>query len=114
MLCWAEAIVQTRPDILHIGYIGSYARGDWGVGSDLDLIVIVERDEKPFWRRGLEWDLSSPSVPADLLVYTQKEWQVLAAQGWRFCQTVEREAIWVYERTADDTLCPPVEVSATA
>jgi len=100
VLCWAEAMARARPDVLRIGYIGSYARGDWGVGSDLDLIVVVEHCEEPFWRRGLEWDLSLLPVPADLLVYTQEEWQALAAQGGRFYQTVEREAVWVYRRAA--------------
>lgn len=111
VLCWAEAVARTCPDILRIGYIGSYARGDWGVGSDLDLIVIVERSEEPSWRRGLKWDLSSLPVPADLLVYTQAEWQALAAQGGRFHQTVEREAVWVYERAANDVPGHPADTS---
>jgi predicted nucleotidyltransferase len=33
---WACKIRQGRPDIVNIGYFGSYARGEWGVGSDLD------------------------------------------------------------------------------
>ena len=94
--CWAEERAQQRPDILRIGYIGSYARGDWGVGSDLDLIIVVERCEQPFWRRALEWDLASLPVPADLLVYTREEWQALATQGGQFYHAVEQEAIWVY------------------
>ena len=39
---WAEDIHQNRKDVLRIGYFGSYARGDWGVGSDLDLIIILK------------------------------------------------------------------------
>jgi predicted nucleotidyltransferase len=105
VLCWVEATASAHPDVLRIGYIGSYARGDWGVGSDLDLIVVVERSGEPFWRRGLEWDLSLLPVPTDLLVYTQEEWQALAAQGGRFHRTVEREAVWVYERVANSTPC---------
>ena len=94
--CWAEEEVQKRPDVLRIGYIGSYARGDWGVGSDLDLIVVVERCRQPFWRRTQECDLGSLPVPTDVLVYTRKEWQALARQGGRFYRTVEQEAVWVY------------------
>lgn len=44
---WAECMAGARKDILQIGYFGSYARGDWGVGSDLDLTVIVESSSKP-------------------------------------------------------------------
>lgn len=36
---WAKCMAGSRKDVLQIGYFGSYARGDWGVGSDLDLIV---------------------------------------------------------------------------
>ena len=41
---WAEKIAQDKKYVLKIGYFGSYARGDWGVGSDLDLIIIVENN----------------------------------------------------------------------
>ena len=52
---WAEDIHQNRKDVLRIGYFGSYARGDWGVGSDLDLIVIVKHSDLPFERRSVGW-----------------------------------------------------------
>ncbi len=45
--CWAERMARVRKDVLQIGYFGSYARGDWGVGSDLDLIVIIESSSEP-------------------------------------------------------------------
>lgn len=38
----AERVAGVRKDVLQIGYFGSYARDDWGVGRDLDLIVIDE------------------------------------------------------------------------
>ncbi len=38
---WVEEILRNRTDIVSVGYFGSYARGDWGVGSDLDLLIIV-------------------------------------------------------------------------
>ncbi len=97
MRCWAEKVARTREDVRHIGYFGSYARGDWGVGSDLDVIVIVKDSNQPFERRAVEWDLAELPVPADLLVYTEEEWQSLPRQG-RFYQTVMQEAIWVWER----------------
>lgn len=92
---WAERMAQQQPGVLHIGYIGSYARGDWGVGSDVDIVVIVERATLPFERRATQWDATELPVPADVLVYTLDEWQALDRQG-RFYQTVMREAVWVY------------------
>lgn len=93
---WAESVARAKKDILQIGYFGSYARGDWGVGSDLDMIV-VESSSKPMERRAAEWDTTDLLVPADILVYTEDEWQKVRLQG-RFGRTVMQEAVWVYRR----------------
>lgn len=95
---WAKKISQDYPKIIRIGYIGSYARGDWGVGSDVDLVVILKSSKEPFWRRSLELPLPDLPVPADLLVYTQEEWQTMGEEETRFYLTVQREARWIYER----------------
>jgi predicted nucleotidyltransferase len=39
--------------VVRIGYFGSYARGDWGVGSDLDVIAVVAFSDEAFTRRAL-------------------------------------------------------------
>ena len=93
---WVEKAVLDKGDVLRIGYFGSYARGDWGVGSDLDLIIIVENSKLPFERRSVEWNATELPVPADVLVYTKKEWQSLGSR--RFHRTVMQEAVWVYQR----------------
>lgn len=94
---WGERAGATRREVLRVGYFGSYARGDWGVGSDLDLIVVVENAEEPFERRSAYWDTTNLPVPADLVVYTKAEWDSLDRQS-RLCHTVQRETIWVYTR----------------
>jgi predicted nucleotidyltransferase len=94
---WAEKVSQSRKDVLRIGYFGSYARGKWGVGSDLDVIIVLESSEEPFERRGAKWDLTELPVPADSLVYTEGEWVSLSQQG-RFYKTVTQEVVWVYVR----------------
>jgi predicted nucleotidyltransferase len=62
---WARKVSHDHPSVIRIGYIASYARGDWGVGSDLDLIILLERSERPFWQRALDLPLPDLSVPAD-------------------------------------------------
>ncbi len=94
---WAGRMARARKDVLQIGYFGSYARGDWGVGSDLDLIVIIESSSKPVERRAAEWDTADLPVPADILVYTEDEWQKMRSQG-RLGRTVMRVAVWVYRK----------------
>jgi len=96
---WAAQVVRDRKDVLQIGYFGSYARGDWGVGSDLDLIIVVEHSEHPVDRRASQWDATELPVPADVLVYTRDEWQSLSQRG-RFGQMLRQEAVWVYRRGA--------------
>ena len=91
---WAHRIAAERSEVRRIGYFGSYARGDWGVGSDLDVIIIVTATAAAFERRAVEWDLTGLPVPADALVYTEDEWRALGPTS-RFRETVEREAVWV-------------------
>jgi hypothetical protein len=55
-----------RPEVVALGYFGSYARGDWGGGSDLDSIAVVTETGKPFERRSAGWDLHIPSTVAQL------------------------------------------------
>ncbi len=94
---WAQKMAQRHPEVLRVGYIGSYARGDWGVGSDVDVLLIVAQADLPFEQRAAAWDANPLPVPADLLVYTLDEWQRLPRDS-HFVQVVEREARWVFER----------------
>ncbi len=93
---WASKLVQNREGVLRIGYFGSYARGDWGVGSDLDLIIILESSNQPFMKRGREFDATELPVPADVVIYSKDEWQSLKQQG-RFYETVMGETVWVFD-----------------
>jgi predicted nucleotidyltransferase len=96
---WAGSQAAGHPELRRLGYFGSYARGDWGVGSDLDLVAIVGESALLFDRRAAAWDLAELPVPAELLVYTEAEWQRLVAQGGRFARTLQTETVWVYPAT---------------
>ncbi len=76
---WAVELRRADAAVEAVGCFGSYARGDWGVGSDLDLVVIVAASALPFERRAARWDATGLPVPADLLVYTRAEWERLRA-----------------------------------
>jgi predicted nucleotidyltransferase len=92
---WAERLAKSRTDIICIGYFGSYATNNWGVGSDLDVVMVVEDTTQPFEKRTLEWDTTALPVPVDLLIYTLEEWNNLDKKS-RFYKTLKKECVWVY------------------
>ena len=93
---WAVELTRQRGDVLGVAYIGSYARGDWGVGSDLDLVVIVEHSDTPYWERPSMLNLAGFPVPTEAMVYTAEEWRDLANERGRFFLAVENEGVWLY------------------
>jgi predicted nucleotidyltransferase len=77
---WAEDLRRAEASVVAVGYFGSYARGDWGVGSDLDVVIVVDNSPEPFERRAARFDATGLPVPVDLLVYTREEWVNLATR----------------------------------
>jgi len=97
---WSIEQAQHRPDLERLGYFGSYARGDWGVGSDLDLIAVITQTSDPFERRNLKWDLDDLPVPAEILVYSIKEWIAIRKRCNIFSRMLNNEVIWTYSRNS--------------
>jgi predicted nucleotidyltransferase len=97
---WTAEQVQQRPDIVRLGYFGSYARGDWGVGSDLDLIVVVNETSESFERRSVKWDLNDLPVSAEIIVYSLPEWEDLEKKDTKFARMLKSEAVWTFVKQA--------------
>jgi predicted nucleotidyltransferase len=97
---WAGREAKRHDGVVRIGYFGSYARGDWGPGSDLDLVVVVAAADTPFVRRAVAWDTSSLPVASQLLVYTRDEWAMIRQRGDRFARALDAETVWVYEASS--------------
>jgi len=95
---WAVEEAEAHPELVRLGYFGSYARGDWGVGSDLDLIAIVRSATDRFEQRANCWELNGLPVAADLLIYTEEEWDRLIEEGGRFARTIQQEAVWMPDK----------------
>jgi hypothetical protein len=93
---WSAQIATDHPELTRLGYFGSYARGNWGVGSDLDLIAVVTSAGERFDRRALAWDVTALPVPAEILIYTEAEWRDLERQGGRFAEMLTRDTVWVF------------------
>ncbi len=98
---WVRREAPRHPELVKLGYFGSYARGDPGVGSDLDLVAVVRKSSRSFERRAISWDLNALPVPAEILVYTEAEWQTLMEERGRFARTLSTEAVWIPIEAAD-------------
>ena len=89
---WAEKTSVARPELKNAGYFGSYARSEEGVGSDLDVVLLVESSSLERMMRPTRWDLGSLPVPVDVVVFTEPEWHALPLNR------MKRETVWIYER----------------
>ncbi|NWG14795.1 MAG: nucleotidyltransferase domain-containing protein [Acidobacteria bacterium] len=98
VLVWAGRMARTHPGIRRIGYFGSYARGDWGVGSDLDLVVIRAEGSDAAITGG---ELAELPVPADMLSYDERQFENLRGRG-RFGRVLDREVVWVFSKEPDE------------
>jgi len=92
---WAGAVARASSNVVGVGLFGSYARGDAGVGSDLDLIVLLSEVSEPFERRPARFPAETLPVPAEVLVYTLAEWRNLPTTSPRFAGVLNREARWL-------------------
>jgi predicted nucleotidyltransferase len=97
---WATALAEREAEVVAIGYFGSYARGDAGVGSDLDLVVLVRTSALPFERRAARWPAETLPVPADVLAYTLAEWDALLDSRPRFARALRDETRLARRRAA--------------
>jgi hypothetical protein len=91
---WATLQKALHPELRRLGYFGSFTRGDWGVGSDLDLIALVVSSDRPLDQRPLAWDLTPSPVPAEMLVFTPAERQRLEQDDRRFASTIQAKTVW--------------------
>jgi uncharacterized protein len=93
---WAERLAAANDTIVGVAYFGSYARAEAGVGSDLDLLVL-RRDHTsiPDMMGG---DVRALPVPADILHYTESEFDAMLAVRGKMADVARREAQWLVGR----------------
>jgi predicted nucleotidyltransferase len=93
---WIALEAHNHPELRRMGYFGSYARRDWGVGSDLDLVAVIKNTTELFEQRGVRWDLNLLPVPAEILVYTEAEWAKMQSEPSGFFRRLLREVVWIF------------------
>jgi uncharacterized protein len=95
---WAQSIGHNDHNIGSIYCFGSICTGHWGVGSDLDILIILKKSKVPFISRARLYDTSIISVPADLLVYTHAEISKLTKEKSRFMGEIAKNGVLLYQQ----------------
>jgi len=92
-------LTDAEPRLRALGYFGSCARNEWGVGSDVDLVAVLDvpaGEETPKildlpWARVIRLP-----VAHDLFVYSIEDLRRMTAEGMRFSRMLATETVWVY------------------
>ncbi len=105
---WAGKMLTRNSGVVGIAVFGSYAERRWGVGSDLDIVVLLDKSADPFAERSVEVHEGILPVPADILIYTIDEWKSMKSEGRRLVDAVEQNGIWIYkDQKFDDDMVKP-------
>jgi len=78
--------VRKRPEVLAVVLFGSFASGRAVPGSDLDILIVLREDPRPFLDRIVEYTPDALPLPVDVFPYTFEEieaGQPLAADALR-------------------------------
>ncbi len=93
---WAAELTRDRPEIVRIGAFGSYVRGDYVPGSDLDAIIELATSDKDRWiDRVADYRPNHLPVPVDVFPYTTSELEDLRARRVAFLKTIFDEVVWL-------------------
>ena len=117
-LCWPDNFINRKSNKIVKQFInliikkfnlkkviifGSFARGDYHKGSDLDLIIVGEFKERFIDRIGKIIELNESDLEIDAMVYTEDEFQKMIKERRPFIEQALEEGIVVYEKR--DTKC---------
>jgi predicted nucleotidyltransferase len=92
----AARIAAAYPQVFRIIVFGSFARGDYGPRSDLDLLIIFKESEQSMRELLAELLRFSPAYPTDFVPLTQFEVDARLAEGDPFLSRAIAEGIVLY------------------
>ncbi len=93
---WVRRLRRDRPELVRVGYFGSYARGDYVPGSDFDVLIEITRTDQPRRiDRPPEYLPQDFPVGIELFVYTTDELTRLRRNRAAFIKTIDSEIRWL-------------------
>ena len=87
---WARALRSADLAVSRVGVFGSYARGDAGVGSDLDLVIVL-RDGAG----ARLFDVTRLPVPAETVAFEETRWNEASREATGIARTIANEVRWL-------------------
>ena len=69
----ARRLLAAWPDVEEIVVFGSFEKGNYAPGSDLDVFLVLSRSDKPVRERVVDFLPGRFPVPMDLFPYTREE-----------------------------------------
>jgi hypothetical protein len=99
---WAVGQSNQQPGLERVGVYGSYGRGDAGVGSDLDLVLIDCNATGTPSERFRQWPFETLPLSCDALILTPKEWDALMLDPARvaMAMALKHDCQWLWIRNA--------------
>jgi predicted nucleotidyltransferase len=85
---------------LYIYAFGSYAKGFYGIDSDLDVMVVIDEYEGQRWQdaaRGYQ-DLLDVLMSVDLILYNRAQFDECKKDSTSFCHKILKTGKLLYER----------------
>jgi hypothetical protein len=67
-----------HPEIVKVLLFGSLVQGNWTADSDADLIVVVRREFPDFLTSRAPYQVFTPAIPTDSLVYSEREFEQMS------------------------------------
>lgn len=89
-------VAAARPEVRRIILFGSFARGDYGTRSDLDLLIVLDRSDKAMGERLHDYLQFSSGYPTDILPLTEQEITARLADRDPFLSQILAEGIQLY------------------
>ena len=104
----AQRLLAGQPRIREVSLFGSLVRGNYGPGSDADLLVILEADPRRFVDRIPEFleQFGGLGIAVDVFPYTLEE--IAGMQDVGFIKTVLAERTVLARREAGNLLLTPL------
>lgn len=94
---WAADLLADHSEVEEVVVFGSFPKGTWAPGSDLDVLLVLTSSPKPFRDRIPDYLPGAFPVGVDVFPYTSAE--LAAMRGSGFLAEVE-SSNWRFRRRA--------------